>query len=696
MLSILIFLISVCDKRNLIAQTKIDSLLQIRASAAHDTIKINIDLLVGEELTRANFDSTLFYFNRALDVADKVSDQYPEWSAKVLMAQGDAFAEAAQNDQSITTFKQAVAISKERGLKKELSNAQFKLGYAYMGKSDFKTAILHFDSVIVRNEKDRTGYSLADCYNFSGLCNYYIRKLDIASEKALQAIRYRRETGDTAYIHNPYMVHALVLWEQDDHEAAKVYFKKVAHNARAVNDLRRVRLAHENLSFVLRDQDSTDAAIEQMTAAWEISKEMNYDWGSVRYFNMVGEIEMDRGNYQTGHDYIKKSIGYMTPTVAPQSRGDIYLDLARAKIIMADSVYGGNSAKRRELFTEALPLAQDGWELASQVNSANVMLDAGQVLATLYSNLHRYKEAFEFSQKAKTITEDINDKARTEAIAKMTTEYKTELVEAQNESLKQSQKAQKAQLKQQNLIIYGAIALLVLIVVIAVIIYRSRLKLKSANRTIEKSLSEKELLLKEIHHRVKNNLQVVSSLLDLQSRSIEDEEALATFMEGQNRVKAMALIHQKLYQNENLATIDFAEYAENLMKELAAIYPSAKGVKTSIQADGNSAFDIDTAVPLGLILNELISNAYKYAFDGKSAGELNVSVEPLGDGKHQLTVSDSGAGLPSEFDFQKAKSLGLKLVRRLAKQLYGSVTYSHEEGAKFVVIFTDTLQRRAV
>ncbi len=631
-----------------------------------------------------------------MDVADKVSDQYPEWSAKVLMAQGDAFAEAAQNDQSITTFKQAVAISKERGLKKELSNAQFKLGYAYMGKSDFKTAILHFDSVIVRNEKDRTGYSLADCYNFSGLCNYYIRKLDIASEKALQAIRYRRETGDTAYIHNPYMVHALVLWEQDDHEAAKVYFKKVAHNARAVNDLRRVRLAHENLSFVLRDQDSTDAAIEQMTAAWEISKEMNYDWGSVRYFNMVGEIEMDRGNYQTGHDYIKKSIGYMTPTVAPQSRGDIYLDLARAKIIMADSVYGGNSAKRRELFTEALPLAQDGWELASQVNSANVMLDAGQVLATLYSNLHRYKEAFEFSQKAKTITEDINDKARTEAIAKMTTEYKTELVEAQNESLKQSQKAQKAQLKQQNLIIYGAIALLVLIVVIAVIIYRSRLKLKSANRTIEKSLSEKELLLKEIHHRVKNNLQVVSSLLDLQSRSIEDEEALATFMEGQNRVKAMALIHQKLYQNENLATIDFAEYAENLMKELAAIYPSAKGVKTSIQADGNSAFDIDTAVPLGLILNELISNAYKYAFDGKSAGELNVSVEPLGDGKHQLTVSDSGAGLPSEFDFQKAKSLGLKLVRRLAKQLYGSVTYSHEEGAKFVVIFTDTLQRRAV
>ena len=216
------------------------------------------------------------------------------------------------------------------------------------------------------------------------------------------------------------------------------------------------------------------------------------------------------------------------------------------------------------------------------------------------------------------------------------------------------------------------------------------------NSLIQEQNEQKELLLKEIHHRVKNNLQVVSSLLDLQSRGIEDEGALATFMEGQNRVKAMALIHQKLYQNEDLATIDFAEYAENLMKELAGIYPAGSNVNSSIRTEGKAEFDIDTAVPLGLILNELISNAYKYAFGQGQEGELSVAVEALGEGKHQLTVSDSGAGLPEGFDFTKAKSLGLRLVRRLAKQLYGSVTYSYETGAKFVIIFTDTLERKAV
>lgn len=677
------------------AQSKVDSLLSVRQSATHDTLRIQADLDIANALYNEDLDSARFYFGQALELAQSLNNEHPALVPRVLMGLGDALSES-DLEEAVTTFQKAIAISKKRGLKKEQSNAQFKLGYAFMGKSDFKNAILHFDSVVVRNEREGTGYSQADCLNFSGLCNYYIRKLDIASEKALAAIRYRREIGDTAYIHNPYMVYALVNYSLEDYEQAKVYLKKVAHNALAVNDFRRVRLAHENLAFALIEQDSADAAIENMTKAWEMSKQMNYQWGSVRYFNMVAEIEIDRGNFQNGHDYIRQSIDYMTPTVAPQSRGDIYLNLVWAKIKLADSVYTRDGAKRAELFKEALPLAKEAWELSGQVSSANVMLDAGEALAVIYSNMNRYKEAFEYSQRAKAISEEINDKARTEAIAKMTTEYETELVEAQNTSLRDSQKAQEAELRQKNFVIYAGVIGLVLIMGIAVVIYRSRLNLKKANQTIEKSLSEKEILLKEIHHRVKNNLQVVSSLLDLQSRGIEDEEALATFMEGQNRVKAMALIHQKLYQNEDLATINFAEYAENLMKELATLYPSAKGVKTNIVSNGATEFDIDTAVPLGLILNELVSNAYKYAFEESGRGELNVSVEALGEGKHQLTVSDSGAGLPEGFDFEQAKSLGLRLVRRLARQLYGSVQYIEESGAKFVVSFSETQLRKVV
>jgi two-component sensor histidine kinase len=227
------------------------------------------------------------------------------------------------------------------------------------------------------------------------------------------------------------------------------------------------------------------------------------------------------------------------------------------------------------------------------------------------------------------------------------------------------------------------------------VVLRSRKRLQEANQTIQSSLSEKELLLKEIHHRVKNNLQVISSLLDLQSRGIEDEGALATFMEGQNRVKAMSLIHQKLYQNENLAAIDFKEYAELLIVDLATIFKKTDHIQVEVNGHGNTLYDIDTAVPLGLILNELISNAYKYAFEEVS-GKISVVIQSLDSGEHQLTVSDTGGGLPEGFDFLKAKSLGLRLVRRLAKQLYGRVDYTYDHGSSFVIIFRDTLDRKAL
>jgi two-component sensor histidine kinase len=204
-----------------------------------------------------------------------------------------------------------------------------------------------------------------------------------------------------------------------------------------------------------------------------------------------------------------------------------------------------------------------------------------------------------------------------------------------------------------------------------------------------------EVLLKEIHHRVKNNLQVISSLLDLQSNEIDDKKTLATLEEGQNRVKAMSLIHQKLYQNKNLETIEFEEYSQLLIADLAAIFKKSKSIRVEIKSEGNTSYDIDTAVPLGLILNELISNAFKYAFES-SDGKILVTIKELGNGRHQLTVKDSGPGLPENFDFIRAKSLGLKLVRSLAKQLYGQFDYTYDSGAEFAISFQDTIERKSI
>ena len=175
-----------------------------------------------------------------------------------------------------------------------------------------------------------------------------------------------------------------------------------------------------------------------------------------------------------------------------------------------------------------------------------------------------------------------------------------------------------------------------------------------------------------------------------------NEETASAFKEGQSRVKAMALIHQKLYQNDDFSSLDYADYAKQLILELSFVYPDAKKVTTAVHSENKLAFDIDTAIPLGLILNELISNAFKYAFADAEKGELNIIFKILEEGTYQMIVQDNGAGLPKDFNFEKAKSLGLRLVRRLTKQLYGKVLYQQENGAKFSINFKDTNQRKLI
>ena len=219
-------------------------------------------------------------------------------------------------------------------------------------------------------------------------------------------------------------------------------------------------------------------------------------------------------------------------------------------------------------------------------------------------------------------------------------------------------------------------------------------ELVNKNNLINKSLKEKELLVKEVHHRVKNNFQIISSLLELKTKGIEDEKALKMAVEGQNRIKSMALIHQKLYQNEE-GLIDFDEYIHQLVKELSSLFASNKKVITNISSN-NMMFDIDTAIPLGLIINELITNAYKYAFKNNENNQLNIAIDKVDKSNYKLTISDNGEGLNPAFNIKKAKSLGLRLVNRLAKQLHGTVTLINKKGANFEILFKDIHARKNI
>lgn len=201
-------------------------------------------------------------------------------------------------------------------------------------------------------------------------------------------------------------------------------------------------------------------------------------------------------------------------------------------------------------------------------------------------------------------------------------------------------------------------------------------------------LLEKDVLMKEIHHRVKNNLQVISGLLELQGKVLTDETAKDALREGRNRVRSIALIHQNLYQFENLSTIELKRFVNDLCRQVERVFKKQNPVAVNI-AVPDLHLDIDTAVPLGLIMNELLSNSFKYAFEDVVAGEINLVIHSVTEGKYQLQYSDNGPGLPADFDVANASTLGIQLIYDLSRQIGGTVKYENKEGASFTINFTN-------
>lgn len=209
-------------------------------------------------------------------------------------------------------------------------------------------------------------------------------------------------------------------------------------------------------------------------------------------------------------------------------------------------------------------------------------------------------------------------------------------------------------------------------------------------------LEEKDVLLKEIHHRVKNNLQVISNLLDLQSSEYNDSKTQSAFNEAKARVQSIALIHQNLYRHDNLSGIELHQFINELIVLLKQLFDTeGKNIVLHNQVP-HTHLDIDTAVPLGLILNELLTNAYKYAFADSSEGNIYISLELLQQGIYELNVRDDGPGLPQGTSFNSASTLGLRMVRRLAVQLMGKVTYTFDNGSSFTIRFKDHIARKQV
>ncbi|PKL58380.1 MAG: hypothetical protein CVV34_02585, partial [Methanomicrobiales archaeon HGW-Methanomicrobiales-5] len=195
---------------------------------------------------------------------------------------------------------------------------------------------------------------------------------------------------------------------------------------------------------------------------------------------------------------------------------------------------------------------------------------------------------------------------------------------------------------------------------------------------------EKDLLLREIHHRVKNNLQIIASLLNLQSRYITDPHVLECIRDSQTRVRAMALVHERIYRSSNIAEINLKEYLNYLTKQIHQFYTTQQQITITVTMDDIMA-DIDTVIPAGLIMNELVSNSLKHAFSKGQEGTISITCALKDTTTLHCVYHDNGSGIPAGFDWKNTESLGLRLVNNLVDQLNGTIDLGTGEGTTFIM-----------
>lgn len=476
--------------------------------------------------------------------------------------------------------------------------------------------------------------------------------------------------------------------------------------------------AYQTLSLFSNEMGEPEKSIKYANEAIKLF-EKNNEWLAVAmtYLRYIKSYTLLK-QYDNGYEAASKCIELIATKVDPNAteRGFSGRDVAGRAFSAR-----GNVSILRENYQEALSDFTETWMMSvedygeevsagwrAEIGTAHRLLGnypealenllaattliekiggSSDYLATLYTEISKsyelqknYKKALEYKKKTRDLKDRMYEEKisalKTEAVVKYETGKKDQQLAAQEQQLSQKSKIQK---------LTSAIAVLLTALLFA--LFYSYRKNKKNSALLEKKNQENELLLKEIHHRVKNNLQTISSLLSLQSESITDQNAFDAVQESRNRVNSMASLHQKLYQGENLAAIEMRDYFETIGTTIIDSF-GEKAKNITLEVDMSSIeMDIDTAIPVGLITNELVTNSLKHAFSEKQAGKIIIALKRHEDGVLRLNISDNGQNTSDELVSNKQKGFGTMLVQLLTTQLDGKINKSTEGGTTTVIDF---------
>jgi two-component system, sensor histidine kinase PdtaS len=515
--------------------------------------------------------------------------------------------------------------------------------------------------------------SVSTAYSFKGM-------YDSALVVRFKAIAHGETQPNKLPLIKAYNGLAIDYYYRKDLDEAKKYFElsyklavKEGHALEEANAL-------QNIGLVKGVQGFVDEEIANYKKARAVFVEMGFEEGVANIDMNLGTAYVPLNKYDSGLYFFENAKKIFTSLNQQAALCVVHTNLAETYLMMGE-------------LDKAEKNALTSIEISKELELKNEEKYITEVLGRIYRDQGNFENAYETQTRYQLLKDTIFNQEKLAQIEKLRVEFETEQKENEITLLNTSNELKDGRIRQQNFLIIATVIGAFLILLLAGVLYnRYMLKNKLSteltlkNSIISSALEEKETLLKEIHHRVKNNLQIIESLLNLQNEWKGDRSPEELLRLSQDRIHAISAIHDKLYQSSNFKAIDFKTYTEDLI----TYFKDSYGTKDwSIQSKIEEVdLDLDQLIPCGLILNELITNSIKYAFKENQKGIINVLGHCPEQGKYCLEVKDSGVGLDSDFDLTQSNSLGLKLVKSLSNQLDGIFEIMNGPGANFKITFT--------
>jgi two-component sensor histidine kinase len=619
-------------------------------------------------------------------------------------------------DTSFIYGNQILNLSKKIGYKKGEGFGYNILGVICMYKAEHKLAIKHFQDGKLAFEAADFKSGLANILGNIGLTFQNQGDAEQAITYQLKALKIRQAIGDKKGLAVSYSNIGHIYHFQGKYNEALSYLLNGVKIFDEIGDKRNAALTYDDIGMIYRDKGAYDEALKYASLSLKMNEEVDNKYGLANSNNQLGYIynmikkPEDALNYYYKALKIAEAQGLKMPMANSYFYiGAIYFDKADYDVALKNystalQIYKEAEDKANEgiMLTEiartykaqgklkpALESILQSIQLIKETDQLQKLAHAYKHAAEISSALKNYKAAFDFEVLYKQAYDSLYNNEQDKKLNKMQINFDFEKKAATLKAAQDKKDALAAEeSKRQKTIRNYTLIGLALVMIFSIVVYRQRNKIAKEKKRSDQLVLDKEMLIKEIHHRVKNNLEVISSLLELQSEGIDDEKAKAAVIEGQSRVQSIALIHHKLYRTDDVSAVEFNSFVNDLYKQVASVFKQL-GSEIDFEVEANQTqISIDTAVPIGLILNELLTNTFKYAIKKDKQNKIKVKLDSADStGLCKIIYSDNGPGMPATFELKNSTSLGMKVIQLLTKQIGGKLNFYNQNGSVFEIPF---------